>query len=314
MKLIGRLLAEPLSCMLEESGLDFEGLQEIRLRVGQPVIVVFRGREWTLCRSGKPSREISAGYRISGDDLNRTLEVLSGYSLYAFDEEVRQGFFTIPGGHRVGLAGHAEMDERGVRCIRFISFLNIRLSHQRKGCADALMPFLYQDGEVCHTLIVSPPGGGKTTLLRDIIRQISDGGPLGAGRTVGVVDERSELAGAYLGVPQNDLGMRTDVMDGCTKAEGMMMLLRSMSPHVIAVDELGGSRDGDALENVFHCGCRLIATVHGASVDELEKKPLLQSLQRAQRFDRYVVLGGRDAPGRIREIRGSLGELLCARC
>ncbi|MCD8012987.1 MAG: stage III sporulation protein AA [Lachnospiraceae bacterium] len=308
------LLAEPLAHLLLESGLDFEQLQELRLRAGQPVILVCQGHEWTLCRPGKRSREVSDGYRVSGEDLNRTLEVLSGFSLYAYDEEIRQGFFTIPGGHRVGVAGHAVMDEKGVRCVRSISFLNIRLSHQRKGCADALMPFLYQDGEVCHTLIISPPGGGKTTLLRDIIRQISDGGSFGMGRTVGVADERSEIAGAYLGVPQNDIGMRTDVMDGCAKAEGMMMLLRSMSPEVIAVDELGSSRDGEALENVFYSGCRLIATVHGSSVDELKKKPLLKKMQKARMFDRYVVLGGRDAPGSIREIRGSLGELLCARC
>lgn len=125
-----------------------------------------------------------------------------------------------------------------------------------------------------------------------------------------MVDERSELAGCYLGVPQNDLGIRTDVMDGCTKAEGMMMLLRSMAPQVIAADELGGSGDGCAVENVFYCGCRLIATVHGASVEELSKKPLLNRMMRERMFERYVVLSDRQNAGRVRAILGENKEVL----
>ncbi|MCD7737275.1 MAG: stage III sporulation protein AA [Lachnospiraceae bacterium] len=312
--MIYRLLAVSVGRMLMKCELDPEELQEIRLRAGKPVLVRYRGQEYALCAPGKLSGQAREGYCITEEELKETLEYISGYSLYAFDEEVRQGFLTVPGGHRIGLAGHIVLEDNHVRCIRYISYLNIRLSHQKKGCADDVMPYLYENGEICHTLILSPPGGGKTTLLRDVIRQISDGGSFGKGRTVGVVDERSELAGSYLGIPQNDLGIRTDVLDGCTKAEGMMMLLRSMSPQVIAVDELGGAEDGYAAENAFCCGCRLIATVHGKSIEEMRQKPLLKKLLEKRMFERYVVLSGRRSPGEIREIQNGTGEVLYRTC
>ena len=151
---------------------------------------------------------------------------------------------------------------------------------------------------------------GKTTLLRDVIRQVSDGTGWLAGLTVGVVDERSELAGTYLGEAQNDLGMRTDVLEGAPKAEGVMMLLRSMSPQVIAVDEIGSDADGYALENVFHCGCRLIATAHGTSLEDIRRKPFFRA--REQMFERYVVLEGNPV-GSVREILDGQGNVLYRR-
>ncbi|MCD7716137.1 MAG: stage III sporulation protein AA [Lachnospiraceae bacterium] len=330
MESVYRLLAPSVRGLLEKCHLDFECLQEIRLRVGRPVMLRLSGREMTLCENGCLSGKAQDGYCISAEEIKETLEYATGFSLYAFDEEVRQGFLTVPGGHRIGLAGHAvtertpidtagkhAADEKlivsgrdSIRSIRHISFLNIRLAHERKGCADELLPYLYEDGEVCHTLIVSPPGGGKTTLLRDVIRQISDGNRYGAGRTVGVVDERSELAGSYLGVPQNDLGLRTDVLDGCGKSEGMLLLLRSMSPQVLAADELGNQEDALAVEHVFTCGCKLIATVHGSSPEEVDRKPLLCRMKRNHMFERFVVLSGREDPGRVREIQDGDGKLL----
>ena len=141
-----------------------------------------------------------------------------------------------------------------------------------------------------HTLLISPPRGGKTTLLRDLIRQISDGNKWVKGCTVGVVDERSEIAGCYHGIPQNNMGMRTDVLDGCPKAEGMLMLVRSMSPQVIAVDEIGTAEDVQSIKYAMHCGCRMIATVHGETLEEIQRKPIFEQLIKEHYFERYVVL------------------------
>lgn len=296
--------------MLVQAKLDLNELQEIRFRIACPVLVKYEGREHVLSETEGLVENEAAGYRISRRDLGELLESISGYSVYAFEEELRQGFLTVPGGHRIGIAGKAIQENGKITCIRYISFLNVRLSHQICGCADLAMPYLIEKGQVCSTLIISPPGSGKTTLLRDMIRQISNGSRFLTGRTVGVVDERSELAGAYQGVPQNDLGIRTDVLEGCSKAEGMMMLLRSMAPQVIAVDELGSIEDGRAVEKVFHCGCKLLATIHGAAVEEIQHFSMLSEAIGERRFERYIVLDGTAAPGTIREISDADGRIL----
>ena len=171
-------------------------------------------------------------------------------------------------------------NETVIRTLKNIAFINIRVAHEIRGAADGILPKLYKKGKFQNTLIVSPPGFGKTTLLRDLIRQISDGNTYGAGLRVGVVDERSELAGSYLGRPQNDLGMRTDVLDGCPKAQGMLLLLRSMSPQVIAVDELGGESDIEALNQLVSCGIRILGSVHGTNADDLRRKILPHAIER----------------------------------
>ena len=147
-------------------------------------------------------------------------------------------------------------------------------------------------------------------MIRDIIRQISDGNRYVKGCTVGVVDERSELGGCYLGVAQNQLGMRTDVLDCCPKAQGMIMLVRSMAPQVIAVDEIGTTEDIHAVEYAMQCGCRMIASIHGSGMDEAAAKPVLGELIRKKRFERYVILGNQNHPGEIREIYDERGSLL----
>ena len=286
--------------ILQKADLNFGELQEIRMRINSPLMIRQRGKEYKLTEEGKLLRcngneqyEKENIHYVDRCELMETMEYIAGYSLYAYEDELRQGFLTIQGGHRVGVAGKILMEEGKVRSIRYISFLNIRLAHQVEGCADKVMPFIVENGEVCHTLIISPPCCGKTTLLRDVIRQISNGNAWCEGKNVGVVDERSEIGGAYQGVPQNDLGIRTDLLDCCPKAEGMMMLIRSMSPEVVAVDEIGDYGDIKAIESVLNCGCRLIATVHGSSVEDIEKKPLLQKMVKEHVFDRYIILNGK---------------------
>ena len=234
-----KIFSRNLRRVLERLNVDFEKLQEIRMRVEQPLLVTWDGREYFVRSTGEITDKEEEGYLVERRELLETVEYIAHYSLYAFEDEIRQGFLTIQGGHRIGIAGKIIMEGEKIKSVKHISFLNIRLSHQRKGCADNILPYLIERDEVCHTLIISPPRCGKTTLLRDLIRQISNGTSYFPGITVGVVDERSEIGGAYLGVPQNDLGIRTDVLDCCPKAEGMMMLIRAMSPRMIAVDEIG---------------------------------------------------------------------------
>ena len=272
-----------------------------------PLIVIYQGKEYFLTLEGELTREEAKAYHVQTEDLKEMLEYISGYSLYAFEEEIRQGFLTIVGGHRVGIAGKTILDGNKIKSLKYISYINLRLSHQIKGCASPILPYIIKNRQICHTLIISPPRCGKTTLLRDLIRQVSNGNRYMPGVSVGVVDERSEIAGSYQGIPQNDLGIRTDVLDCCPKAEGMMMLIRSMSPEVVAVDELGDYEDIHAIESVIHCGCKLFATVHGSSIEDIKRKPLLQRLMQEKVFERYIVLYKKDCAGQIKAIYDERG-------
>lgn len=305
-----KIFAAPIRRLLEKSIVEYDKLQEIRLRVQAPLLIRYGNREYYIDRDGAIQKEKENAYIVSKPDIKETVEYISNYSLYAYEEEIRQGFITVQGGHRVGMAGKVIMEKDGVKSMKYISFINIRLSHQIKGCADILLPFVTDGMEVRHTLIISPPRCGKTTLLRDLIRQLSDGGSTHRGVTVGVVDERSEIGACYMGTPQNDLGIRTDVLDCCPKANGMIMLIRTMAPEVIAVDEIGGRQDMEAIEYVRNCGCKLIATVHGSSIDDIRAKPLLRKLVQERAFERYVVLGDTKQAGKVTEVFDAQGNPL----
>ncbi|MCI9338052.1 MAG: stage III sporulation protein AA [Lachnospiraceae bacterium] len=267
-------------------------IQEIRLRTGKPVIIHRKEREIFLTDQGEFSGNPARAHLTTDRELSRMLEHICHYSPYAFAEELRQGFITVAGGHRVGVAGQAVMEADGrVRTFKNISYVNIRVSHQVKGAADTVLPDMYRDGELRSALIISPPGCGKTTLLRDLIRQISDGNAYGPGMSVGVVDERSELAGSFQGKAQNDMGMRTDVLDGCPKEIGMLLLLRAMSPRVIAIDELGSEGELRALGQAAACGCRILATVHGEDRRDVEQRFGREAAFWERLFDLFLVLG-----------------------
>ncbi len=297
-----KIFSKNIRLVLKQVSVDFEKIQEIRLRVNAPLLMVCGGREHYVTAKGSFGRKREDGYQVTRQDLKETLEYISSYSLYAFEEELKQGFITIQGGHRIGVAGKTVTDARGIRGMKFISFMNVRLSHQVKGCADQVMPYLYENKRILHSLIVSPPRCGKTTLLRDIIRQVSDGAGIRPGMTVGVVDERSEIGACFQGVPQNDLGIRTDVLDCCPKALGMMMLIRTMSPQVVAVDEIGSREELEAMEYVMNCGCTLVATVHGSSIEDIRQKPVLCKMVQERWFERYIVLGCGGRAGSVEHI------------
>lgn len=303
-----QIFSENIREIMKKMEIEEENLQEIRMRVGKPFLILFDGEEYFVTQEGELTKKKEDGYIITKEEMMETISYVTHYSLYAYEDEMRQGFLTIEGGHRIGIAGKMVMEGNKVKSIKYISFLNIRLTHEKKGCANCLLPYIIDHGRICHTLLVSPPRGGKTTILRDLVRQLSNGTKFLQGVTVGVVDERSEIGGSYLGVPQNDLGIRTDVLDCCPKAEGMMMLIRSMSPQVIAVDEIGDYEDSRAIEAVMNCGCKVIATVHGSSIEDIQKKPLLQQMVTQRVFERYVILGKK--PGKIKEIFDERGTRL----
>lgn len=276
--------------LLAAADIDFAALREIRLRVNQPLMLRSgaRGEKCLYQKTSDPASETP--YLVTPQDVRDTMELISRHSLYAFEEDVKRGFLTVPGGHRIGIAGRVVMDGGRVAALRNISFLNIRVSHQVPGCAEAFLPFIcgHYEGEetfdICHTLILSGPGGGKTTLLRDIVRLLSY-----AGKNVSVIDERSEIAGCYQGVPENDLGPRTDVLDGCPKSVGCRMALRSLAPDVLAVDEPGGREDFEALAEVMACGCRIIATMHANGIEDLQAKSFYRELWERKTFERFLV-------------------------
>jgi len=313
--------AEPAKRVMQLASEDFNEITELRLRADKPMILRISGRDYMLTGQGKSANTAHKhAYRPSAADIAETIERISQYSFYAFETELCNGYITLPGGHRVGIAGQAVIENGGVRAWRHISSINFRVAHGVLGCADRVLfyiseghgnanknqrlgykePLVEAKGSIFHTMIISPPGAGKTTLLRDIIRQISDNG-----LTVGLVDERSEVAGCFQGIPQNDVGLRTDVLDGCPKAEGMVMLLRAMAPDVIAVDELGGEADARAVEAVLTAGVKLLCTAHGSNLDDVMKNPTLSGLINRKIFERYIIL---TAPGEMPQILDQEGR------
>ena len=298
--------------LLSKTNMDYDKLQEIRLRANSPLIVIYDNKEFFVTNQMKLSNSNMDPVMINTSEIKETMEYISNYSLYAFEEELKQGFITIQGGHRVGVAGKIVLDEKKIKTMKHISFINIRLSHQIKGCADKVIAYIKTTNlnDIYPTLIISQHRCGKRNLLRDMIRQLSDGRAGMEGLSVGVVDERSEIGACYMGIPQNDLGIRTDILDCCPKGEGMLMLIRSMSPRIIAVDEVGLKEDIEAIEYVINCGCKIIATVHGSSIEDIHNKPILGKLVEEKVFERYIVLNNKKDVGNVEEIFDENGSVL----
>lgn len=269
-----------------------ESIEEIRFRLGKPL------------RIRTSRKDIKCDYLIDEKDIRDTLEFATNHSAYAYGEEIRDGYITVEGGHRIGICGKTVYENNEIKTIRNISALNIRVAHDVKGCSCGIVEHLINNGDVLNTLIISTPGCGKTTLIRDITRIISD-----KGINVSVVDERSEIAACYHGKPQNDVGECTDVMDSCPKKHGMIMMVRSMSPDVIVIDEVGSNDDAVAMEYAINSGCSVIATIHGSSIKQVREKGCMRQIINSKRIDRYVVIR-LEKKQRIYEIYNNDKELI----
>lgn len=270
----------------------FENICEIRMRIAKPIIIKNLNREWTITNNFTLTDKINSGYIVTPKNLSDTFEIITNYSPYAFENQIKNGFITISGGHRIGFCGEAIIENDKIKSIRNINSLNFRIAHQIKNCARPIIKFLCQP-HLMNTMIISPPGCGKTTLLRDIIRILSDK------YTISLVDERSEISGSYMGIAQNDLGIHTDILDNCPKTQGMLMMLRTMSPQIIAVDEIGTVAEANAILNIIACGVKIFCTAHGKDLDDIKNRDAIKILMAKKIIERYVIL---EAVGKIKNI------------
>ncbi|EGO63617.1 stage III sporulation protein AA [Acetonema longum] len=289
-------------------------MTEIRIRTGKPLCILTESSDKMLTPDGSVTVDPACAYYCSREDIAKSLQLVSRNSLYAYEQELQMGYFTVEGGHRIGVAGQAILESGQLKALKNISSLNIRIARPIPGAANIIMPYVIQGhNKVYNTLIISPPRCGKTTVLRDLTRQLSSGvSQYGfAGVQVGLVDERSEIAACYQGVPTVEVGPRVDILDGCPKAIGMLMLIRSMSPQVIVTDELGSEEDVRAVNEALHAGVSVIASIHGQNATDILHRPCSSELIRAKYFDRYVVLTDKPQVGTVGDIiAAATGEIL----
>ena len=281
-----------------------EQVYEITIKIEKPILVYSKYGESMI------------NYSPTKEDMKSMIQKISNYSLYAYEEDIRQGFITIKGGHRIGIAGECVMENGEVKTIRNISSINIRISSQVIGCSDKLIKYIYskKQNRIFNTIIISPPKCGKTTILRDIARNISNGMPsLGLyGRKVAVIDERSEIGACHLGIPQNDIGIRTDILDNCLKREGMIMAIRSLSPEILICDEIGTKGDVEALLMAFNSGVNIVTSIHGFTIEDLNKRKVFHELIDNGIIERAIVLSSQKGVGTIENIYElKEGESVC---
>lgn len=290
-----------ISNLLKEH-MNKEQVYEIRVKIGKPILIYSKYGENII------------NYLPTKEDMKSIIQKISSYSLYAYEEDIKQGFITIKGGHRIGIAGECVMDKGEVKTIRNISSVNIRICKEVIGCSNKVMKYISSNNKIYNTIIISPPKCGKTTLLRDLARNISNGfDSLGlSGKKVTVIDERSEIGACYFGIPQMNLGIRTDILDNCLKREGLIMSVRSLSPEVLICDEIGTKGDIEALIMAFNSGVNIITTIHGFTIEDLYKRKVFHDLLDNGIIERIITLSTTNGVGTIDKVYALKGgERVC---
>ena len=275
---------------------------EIRIRTRMPLCIIGGNKKEKLfVDSSAHLTSAEQAYFPTKEEINRVFTAICRSSLYAYKEDIKNGFLTLKGGHRVGIAGKMLPDG----AVYDVSSLNIRIARQIKGCSKNILKHIIKNPrEIYSTLIISPPACGKTTVIRDIARVLGTGCvfPEFKGVSVGIIDERSEIAACYNGVPSNDVGKMTDVYDACPKEKGIMMMIRCMAPEVIITDEIGSTGDASAVESAMNAGVKIIATAHGRRLSDMKVRKEIATMMNVGAFEKYITLSCDNGPATLKEV------------
>ena len=270
-------------------------LEEIRFRNNRPIILKFTNKEKIL------------DVIVNTQDILEIMQRICDNSIYSYQSQICEGYITVKGGHRIGITGTAVVEKEKLMNLHYISGLNFRIAKQILGVSKNIIKYVLdlENNTIYNTLIVSPPGAGKTTILRDLVKNISDGikEMNFNGKSISIIDERGEIAAMYKGIPQNEVGIRTDVIDNCFKSTGMKMMIRAMSPDIIVADEIGKIEDIDAIEYAVCCGVKGIFTAHGSKIEDLLINPMINDLLNKKIIERIIFLN-KNNKGHFKRIYG----------
>lgn len=266
-------------------------VREIRLRTGKPVIAVTSGGICFVSASGRLTSIYSElAVKTDEKEIEETFHRLCGYSVYSFKDAINRGYITVSGGHRAGVAGTAQTENGRVVSVRDISCINLRIAREIKGAADEIFSHCFLQG-LSGVIVAGPPSSGKTTVLRDLARQLS-GTEKGIFAKVFICDERGEIGAAYCGKAQNDLGINCDLLTSYPKSEGILIGLRSFSPDIIICDEIATEEEASAVESGLGSGVHFALSIHAKNENDLRSKPILQRLLKSGCFKNIILLSG----------------------